>query len=109
MHPVHLPATPSTITLVGARIAPYPGASAAFVVYRSQDRLLGLLIQSLDAPAPQAPQLLAADGANAAVWTSRGEGFALVGDLDASVLMKIATDFFNPPGEAAQAMPERGW
>jgi anti-sigma factor RsiW len=109
MHPVHLPATPSAVTLVGARIAPYPGAAAAFVAYRSQDRPLGLLVQSLDAPAPRAPQLVAADGGYAAVWTWRGEGFALVGDLDAEVLLKIATDFFDPPGEAAQAMPERGW
>jgi anti-sigma factor RsiW len=109
MHPVHLPATPSAVTLVGARIAPYPGAAAAFVAYRSQDRPLGLLVQSLDAPAPRAPQLVAADGGYAAVWTWRGEGFALVGDLDAEVLLKIATDFFDSPGEAAQAMPERGW
>jgi anti-sigma factor RsiW len=109
MHPVHLPATPSAVTLVGARIAPYPGAAAAFVAYRSQDRPLGLLVQSLDAPAPRAPQLVAADGGYAAVWTWRGEGFALVGDLDVEVLLKIATDFFDSPGEAAQAMPERGW
>jgi anti-sigma factor RsiW len=109
MHPVYLPATPSAIRLVGARIAPYPGAAAAFLVYRSQDRPVGLLVQSLDAPAPRAPQLLAADGGYAAVWTWRGEGFALVGDLDTTSLLKIATDFFDRPVEAAQAMPERGW
>lgn len=109
MHPVHLPATPSTVSLVGARIAPYPGAAAAFLVYRSQDRPVGLLVQSLDAPETSAPQLLVADGGYAAVWTWRGEGFALVGDLDARSLLKIATDFFDPPVEAAQAMPERGW
>jgi anti-sigma factor RsiW len=109
MHPVYLPATPSAIRLVGARIAPYPGVAAAFLVYELQDRPVGLLVQSLDAPAPRAPQLLAADGGYAAVWTWRGEGFALVGDLDTTSLLKIATDFFDPPAEAAQAMPERGW
>ena len=108
MRPVYLPATPSAVTLVGARIAPYPGAAAAFLLYRSQERPLGLLVQSLDAPAMQAPELLAADGGYAAVWTWRGEGFALVGDFDASSLLKIATAFFDQPVEAAQAMPERG-
>jgi anti-sigma factor RsiW len=109
MHPVYLPATPSTVKLVGARIAPYPGAAAAFLVYRSQERPVGLLVQSLDAPPTSAPQLLTADGGFAAVWTWRGEGFALVGDLDTTSLLKIATDFFDPPVEAAQAKPERGW
>ena len=47
MHPVTLPETPSAVRLIGARIAPYPGAPAAFLVYRSQDRPLGLLIRSL--------------------------------------------------------------
>jgi anti-sigma factor RsiW len=109
MHPVYLPATPSALKLVGARIAPYPGAAAAFVVYRSQERPVGLLVQSLDVPVPTAPQLLAADGGYAAVWTWRGEGFALVGNLDTTSLLKIAADFFDPRVEAPQAMPERGW
>jgi anti-sigma factor RsiW len=107
--PVYLPATPSAIKLIGARIAPYPGAPAAFLFYRSQDRLVGLLVQSLDAPATMAPQLLAADGGTAAVWTWRGQGLALVGDLDAASLLKIATDFAGLPAESAQPMPERGW
>jgi anti-sigma factor RsiW len=107
-HPVYLPTTPSAVKLIGARIAPYPGAAAAFLVYRSQDRPLGLLIQFLDAPATTAPRLLTADGAHAAVWTWRGQGFALVGKLDATSLLKIATDFFDPPVDAAQAMPDRG-
>jgi anti-sigma factor RsiW len=110
MHPVALPATPSPVRLMGARIAPYPGSPAAFVVYKSQDRPVGLLIRSLDAPATGAPQLLAtADGRTAAVWTWRSQGFALVGDLDAALLLKIATDFFDPPVEAAHTVPERGW
>ena len=109
MHPVHLPATPPGVSLVGARIAPYPGAAAAFLVYEFQDRVLGLLVQSLDAPATRAPELLAADGGDAAIWTWRGEGFALVGDLDAASLLRIATAFVAPPVKAAQTMPERGW
>jgi anti-sigma factor RsiW len=109
MHPVFLPATPSAVSLVGARLAPYPGAPAAFLLYRSQGRPLGLLVQSLDAPATRAPDLFGADGAAAAVWTWRGEGFALVGDLDAWSLRKVATAFFDAPVEAAQAVPERGW
>ena len=108
-HPVYLPATPSALRLIGARIAPYPAASAAFLVYRSQDRLFGLLVQSLDAPGATAPQLLAADGGAAAIWTWRGQGLALVGDLDGAALLKIAADFADPPAEAAQPMPERGW
>ena len=107
--PVHLPATPSAIRLVGARIAPYPGSPAAFLVYKSQDRPVGLLIQSFDAPATVAPQLLAAaDGRMAAVWTWGAQGFALVGDLGAVSLLKIAIDFFDPPAEAPQIAPERG-
>jgi anti-sigma factor RsiW len=108
-HPVYLPATPSALKLVGARIAPYPAASAAFLVYKSQDRLLGLLVQSLDAPSTTAPQLLAADGGAAAIWTWRGQGLALVGDLEGSALLKIAADLADLPAEAAQPMPERGW
>jgi anti-sigma factor RsiW len=107
--PVTLPATPSALRLIGARIAPYPGAPAAFLVYRSKDRLLGLLVQSLDAPPTNAPQLLAADGGAAAVWTWRGQGLALVGDLDGAALLKVAADFADLPAEAAQPMPERGW
>jgi hypothetical protein len=94
---------------MGARIAPYPGAPAAFLIYKSADGALGLLIRSLDAPAATAPQLMEADGHDAAVWTERGQGLALVGDPDATSLMRMATEFFGPPAEAAQAMPERGW
>jgi anti-sigma factor RsiW len=108
-HPVYIPAAPSALRLMGARIAPYPGNSAAFLAYESQHRPVGLLIQSLDAPAPNAPRLLAADGHTAAVWAWRSQGFALVGDLDAASLLKIATDFFDPPVEAAQTASERGW
>jgi len=108
MRPVYLPATPSALKLIGARIAPYPGAAAAFLVYRSQDRPLGLLVQFLDAPRTTAPRLLAADGGYAAVWTWRGEGFALAGNLDTASLLRIATDFFAPSAEAAQTVPERG-
>ncbi len=110
MHPVDLPATPSTVKLTGAWIAPYPESPAAFLVYKSQDGLVGLLVQSLDAPASSTPQLLAAaDGRTAAVWTWRSQGFALFGELDAASLLKIAIDFFDPPVEAAQTAPERGW
>jgi anti-sigma factor RsiW len=105
---VYLPATPASVSLVGARIAPSSGAAAAFLVYKSEQRLIGLLVQSLDAPTAREPELLLADGRHAAVWTWGGQGFALVGDLDAPSLLKIATDFFNPPVSAVQAMPERG-
>jgi anti-sigma factor RsiW len=107
--PVYLPTTPAALKLIGARIAPYPAASAGFLVYRSKDRLVGLLVQSLDAPATTAPQLLAADGGAAAIWTWRGQGLALVGDLDGAELLKIAADFADLPAEAVQPMPERGW
>ena len=108
LHPVYLPATPSAVSLLGARIAPYPGAPAAFLIYNSQEKLVGLLVRPLDAPTTRAPELLAADGRSAAVWTWRGQGFALVGDLDAPSLLKIANDLFDPPAEAVQTMLERG-
>ncbi|HEX9169723.1 MAG TPA: hypothetical protein VF886_12490 [Roseiarcus sp.] len=108
LHPVYLPATPSAVSLLGARIAPYPGAPAAFLVYNAQEGHVGLLIRSLDAPTTRAPELLAADGRYAAVWTWRGQGFALVGDLASPSLLKIAKDLFDPPAEAIQTMPERG-
>jgi anti-sigma factor RsiW len=108
-HPVALPASPAGVKLIGARIAPYPGAPAAFLIYKSPDGALGLLIRSLDAPAAGAPQLLLADGHAATVWTERGQGLALVGDPEPASLLKIATEFSGPPVEAVQAMPERGW
>jgi anti-sigma factor RsiW len=108
-HPVHLPETPAGARLMGARIAPYPGAPAAFLIYKLSDGALGLLIRLLDAPEATAPQLLTADGHAAGVWTERGQGLALVGDPDAPSLLRIATEFSGPPAEPAQAMPERGW
>jgi anti-sigma factor RsiW len=106
--PVYLPETPSAVSLLGARIVPYPGAPAGFLLYSTQEKLVGLLIRSLDAPTARAPEILAANGRNAAVWTWRGQGFALVGDLDSPSLLKVAKDLFDPPAEAGQAMPERG-
>jgi anti-sigma factor RsiW len=109
-HPVVLPATPPAIRLAGARIAPYPGSPVAFLIYKAQDRTVGLLIRSLDAPPTSAPERVSsADGRPAAIWTQHSQGFALVGDVDAASLLKIATDFFDPSVEAVQAMPERGW
>jgi anti-sigma factor RsiW len=107
-HPVALPASPAAIRLIGVRIAPYPGAPAAFLIYKSPEGALGLLIRSLDSPDTTAPQLMTADGHTAAVWTERGQGLALVGDPDAASLLRISTQFSGPPVEA-QAMPERGW
>jgi anti-sigma factor RsiW len=105
--PVYLPAPP-TVGLVGARIAPYPSAPAAFLVYSAQERMVGLLVRPLDAPVTREPELLAADGRSAAVWAWGGQGFALVGDLDALSLLRIANDLFEPPAEGAQAIPDRG-
>jgi anti-sigma factor RsiW len=106
--PVYLPATPAAVELIGARIAPSPAGAAAFLVYKSEQRLLGLLVLTLDAPVTGAPSLLAAEGRTAAVWTWGGQGFALVGDLEAPLLLKIATDFFGSPLDGVQTIPERG-
>jgi anti-sigma factor RsiW len=106
--PVYLPAAPAGVDLVGARIAPSPAGPAAFLVYRSEQRLVGLLVLSLDAPITGAPEVLPVDGRYAAVWTWGGQGFALVGDLEAASLLKTATGFFGSPIEAVQTMPERG-
>jgi anti-sigma factor RsiW len=107
--PVSIPAVPSAMRLIGARITPYPHAPAAFLIYKSPEGALGLLIRSFDAPPEGAPQLLEADGRPAAVWTQSGQGLALVGDPDAASLLKIATEVSGPPAGAAQAMPDRGW
>ncbi len=48
--PVYLPTPPASLSLIGARIAPAPGASAAFLVFKADERLVGLTVQSLDAP-----------------------------------------------------------
>ena len=79
---------PPAVRLVGARIAPYSGNPAAFLAYKSQERPLGLLIQSLDAFATSAPRLFAAaDGRlRCGMDVGRSQGFALVGDLDAGVI-----------------------
>ena len=58
-----------------------------------------MLVQSLDAPGATAPHLLAADGGAAAIWTWRGQGLALVGDLDGASLLKIAAEFADLPAE----------
>jgi anti-sigma factor RsiW len=105
---VYLPATPAAVDLIGARIAPSPAGAAAFLVYRSEQRLVGLLVLSLDAPITRAPEVLPVDGRYAAVWTWGGQGFALVGDLEAPLLLKIATDFFGSPLDGVQTIPERG-
>jgi len=108
LRPVYLPSTPQALGLLGARMAPYPGAPAAFLIYNVQEGRLGLLVRPLDAPMTNAPELLVVDGRDAAVWTWRGQGFALVGDLDALSLLKIAQDLFVLPPQAVQTMPERG-
>ena len=108
MHPVYLPVTPSAVRLVGARIAPFPGAPAAFLIYKSQGGLIGLLIQALDAPRTRAPGFVRADGGRAVVWTWRGQGLALAGDAEAASLIKLAADFLGPSDEDAQAAPDRG-
>ena len=109
--PVYLPETPAAVDLIGVQIAPSPAGAAAFLgLYRSEQGLLGLWVLSLDAPVTVAPELLPAGGRTAAVWTLGGQGFSalLVGDLEASSLMKIATDFFGSPIKAVQTMPDRG-
>jgi anti-sigma factor RsiW len=106
--PVYLPRSPSAIRMVDARIAPAPGAAGAFLVYEAERSRIGLLIQPLDAPSTRAPDVRLADGRYVVTWTRAGQGYALVGDVEAASLLKLATDFFDAPAEAAQFMPERG-
>ncbi len=106
--PVQLPATPAELSLVGARIAPASGSAAAFLVYQRDRRRLGMLVQPLDAPPPTPPKVLRARGWNVAVWTSAGQGYVLVGDLDAPSLRAIATAFVNGGYEPDLTPPERG-
>jgi anti-sigma factor RsiW len=108
LRPVYLPPTPPALNLLGARMAPYPSSPAAFLVYGAREGRVGLLVRPLDAPVTKAPELLAVDGHDSAVWTWGGQGFALVGDLNALSLLKIAQDLFGLPTEAVQPMSERG-
>ena len=95
--PVYLPATPSGFSLLGVRVAPSPGAAAALLVYKMEQKFVGLMVQSLDSPTSRPPELLRVDGRFAAVWTAGGQGFALVGDTNPRSLLQIALDFFDPP------------
>jgi anti-sigma factor RsiW len=106
--PIYLPRSPPAVRMVDARIAPAPGAAAVFLVYETQRSRIGLLIQPLDAPPTQAPAVCLTDGRYIATWTRSGQGFVLVGEMDAASLLTIATEFFEAPVEPAQSMPERG-
>ena len=106
--PVYLPATPASVSLVGARIAPASRSAAAFLVYDIDGSRLGLLVQSLDAPSPAPPRILQTGGWNVAAWTSAGQECVLIGDLDAPSLRAIATAFFNARYEPDPPTPERG-
>jgi anti-sigma factor RsiW len=103
----YIPRSPG-LDLIGARIAPASDAAAAFLVYRTAEGPVGLLVQALDAAPSRPPELERFGGRDAAVWTSGGQGFALVGDIGAASLLTIATVFFDAEAPPAQPMPDRG-
>ena len=105
--PIFLPGTPAGIGLVGARIAPSLDGAAAFLVYRTDESTVGLLVQPLNSSASSAPELLQSGDRYAAVWISGGQEFCLVGDMAAASLLELAEDFFDPSGPP-QDIPERG-
>jgi len=92
------PATPVGFSLIGARLAPAGGSTAAFLVYETADRQrLGLLIEPLDAPPPFGPELVAINKLTAATWTGSGHGFALVGDLAPAAMDEIVRSIVASP------------
>jgi anti-sigma factor RsiW len=79
-------------TLIGARFVPGTASAAAFVLWENRDRArMGLLIESLDAPASSTPRNRDFGGVAISAWTEGGKGFAAVGpDMSAvAALVRI--------------------
>jgi anti-sigma factor RsiW len=67
-------------TLIGARFVPGTASAAAFVLWENRDRArIGLLIESLDAPASSTPTTSEFGAVAISAWTDGGKGFAAVG------------------------------
>jgi anti-sigma factor RsiW len=67
-------------TLIGARFVPGTASAAAFVLWENRDRArMGLLIESLDAPASSTPRTREFGAVAISAWTEDGKGFAAVG------------------------------
>jgi anti-sigma factor RsiW len=105
--PVYVPQTPPALSLVGARVAPARDVAAGFLVYSLQNQFIGLLVLPLDDPRSTAPELVSVGGRYLASWTSGGQAFVLVGDVDPSLLLKVSQEFVAPP-DSSQALPARG-
>jgi anti-sigma factor RsiW len=89
---------PAGLTLIGARVAPGGGSSAAFLIYETQNqRRVGLLVQPLDAPAPLGPDFTTINTLTAATWTGSGHGFALVGDLPPATMDRMVESIIASP------------
>ena len=91
-------ATPAGLSLIGARIAPGGGSSAAFLIYETpSQRRVGLLVQPLDSPAPLGPDVLTTKEVTAATWTGAGFGFALVGDVPPEAMERFVESIMASP------------
>jgi anti-sigma factor RsiW len=67
-------------TLIGARFVPGTASAAAFVLWENRERArMGLLIESLDAPASSTPRMREFGVVAISAWTADGKGFAAVG------------------------------
>jgi anti-sigma factor RsiW len=76
-------------TLIGARFVPGTASAAAFVLWENRDRVrMGLLIESLDAPASSMPRMREFGAVAISSWTEGGKGFAAVGP-DASAVAEL--------------------
>jgi anti-sigma factor RsiW len=70
------------LTLAGGRVVSGAHSPAAFLLYQTSGQArIGLLVESLDAPAQIAPQVRRYGSYETAYWTGSGHGFALVGAL----------------------------
>jgi anti-sigma factor RsiW len=86
-------------TLIGARFVPGTASAAAFVLWENRDRArMGLLIESLDAPASSAPRMREFGAAAISAWTEGGKGFAAVGPDATAVAALIRIGGANSAG-----------
>ncbi|HTV01145.1 MAG TPA: hypothetical protein VMF13_11425 [Luteitalea sp.] len=91
-----LPATPVTshTTLIGVRRCLYGHGHVVHLLYDVDGRVVSLFVMPRSAhPASEAPTAHGFLGQQAAVWSKGDQSFAMVGDLPATRLAALASDF----------------
>ena len=91
-----LPAAPRTsaATLIGVRRCLYGHGHVVHLLYDVEGRVVSLFVMPREAhPAGETPTAHGFLGQQAAVWSKGDQSFALVGDMPATRLATLATDF----------------